>query len=110
MTYHAISKIRQVLFLLLSCTLLVRSDVVATPPPASPLEASLAPFSDLRPESPSPRHHQRAEILFRLGRFPEAVANYGVAAESGDDEAEGRGRRLFYAHYYVGKRPHRAYG
>ena len=81
-----------------------------SPAPDSTPESALAPFSDLRPESPSPRHHQRAEILFRLGRFPEAVANYGVAAASGDDEAEGRGRRLFYAHYYVGKRPHRDYG
>ena len=53
---------------------------VPNPSPSPPLEDSLSPFSDLRPKSPSPRYHQRAEQLFRLGRFSEAVADYGVAA------------------------------
>lgn len=80
--------------------------VIAQETPAAPLDASLAPFSDLRPESPSPRHHQRAEILFRLGRFSESVADYGVAARGGEPHDEDscweRGLALYYAGDYAG--------
>lgn len=67
---------------------------------------SLNAFADLRPESPSPRHHQRAEILFRLGRFSESVADYGVAARGGEPHDEDscweRGLALYYAGDYAG--------
>jgi hypothetical protein len=66
----------------------------------------LAPYFDLRPDSPSPRHHQRAEILFRLGRFSESVADYSVAARGGKPHDEAscweRGLALYYAGDYVG--------
>lgn len=69
-------------------------------------ESALAPFADLRPESPSPRHHQRAEILFRLGRYSEAVTDYGVAARGGEPHDEDscweRGLALYYAGDFKG--------
>ena len=65
------------------------------------LEASLVPFADLRTASPSPRHHQRAEILFRLARFSDSVADYSVAARGGEPHDEDscweRGLALYYA-------------
>jgi len=74
-------------------------------PPLAP-EAALAPFSDLRPESPSPRHHQRAETLFRLARYSESVADYNVAARGGEPHDEDscweRGLALYYAGDYAG--------
>ncbi len=67
----------------------------------SALEESLKSFGNLDPKSPSPRHHQRAEILFRLGRFSESVADYSVAARGGEPHDEDscweRGLALYYA-------------
>ncbi len=67
---------------------------------------SLESFGNLDPESPSPLHHQRAEILFRLGRFPESVADYNVAARGGEPHDEDscweRGLALYYAGDYAG--------
>jgi len=75
-------------------------------PTTPPTEAALVPFSDLRPESPSPRHHQRAEVLFRLGRFSESVADYSVAARGGtphdEDSCWERGLAQYYAGDYAG--------
>jgi lipoprotein NlpI len=68
-------------------------------------EEALKSFDSLKPESPSPRHHQRAEVLFRLGRFAEAVADYGVAARGGaphdEDSCWERGLALYYAGDYT---------
>ena len=77
----------------------------ASPSPAA-LEESLGAFADLRPDAPSPRHHQRAEIMFRLGRFEEAVADYSVAARGGKphdgDSCWERGLAQYYAGDYQG--------
>lgn len=66
---------------------------------------SLNAFADLRADSPSPRHHQRAEILFRLGRFSDAVVDYDVAARGAEPHDEDscweRGLTLYYAGDYA---------
>lgn len=70
------------------------------------LQEALKPFADLQPESPSTRHHQRAEILFRLGRFSESVTDYSVAARGGEPHDEDscweRGLALYYAGDFAG--------
>lgn len=68
----------------------------------TPPEAALAPFANLTPESPSPRHHQRAEILFRLGKFPESVADYETATRAGEPHDGDSCWELGLAHYYAG--------
>ena len=74
----------------------------ANPKPAPALEKALVAFADLHPESPSPRHHQRAEILFRLGRFAEAVTDYSVAARGGAPHDEDSCWERGLAQYYAG--------
>lgn len=68
----------------------------------SALEESLKSYGDLQPESPSPRHHQRAEILFRLGRFSASVADYSVAARGGEPHDEDSCWERGLAQYYAG--------
>lgn len=65
-------------------------------------DPALAPFANLSPESPSPRHHQRAEILFRLGKYPESVADYETATRAGEPHDEDSCWELGLAHYYAG--------
>jgi len=95
----------------LSLILLLGSAVIgARPVPAgaddqgegSALEESLKSFDNLDPESPSPRHHQRAEILFRLGRFSASVVDYSVAARGGEPHDEDSCWERGLAQYYAG--------
>lgn len=72
----------------------------ASPAPGA-LERALAELDRQLPADPSPLHHRRAEVLFRLGRYAEAVDDYTTAARGGrphdDDSCWERGLAQYYA-------------
>lgn len=68
----------------------------------STLETSLARLNDVITDRPSPQHHLRAEVLFRLGRFKEAIADYDVAAALGSPHDEYSCWERGLAQYYAG--------
>ena len=72
------------------------------------LEQALDRLNGVLTESPSRLHHERAEILFRLGRFTEAVRDYDTAARFGrphnEDSCWERGLAQYYAGDFRGGR------
>jgi len=72
------------------------------------LEAALERMSGMIGEAPSRYHHDRAEVLFRLGRFEESVADYDQAAQFGrphdEDWCWERGLAQYYAGDFAGGR------
>lgn len=80
-------------------------DAPATPSHVE-LEAALAGIDRLISAVPSPLHHRRAELLFRLGRYTEAIADYTTAARLGRphdaDSCWERGLAQYYAGDFSG--------
>ena len=66
------------------------------------LETSLARLNEVIADRPSPQHHLRAEVLFRLGRFKEAIADYDVAATLGSPHDTYSCWERGLAQYYAG--------
>lgn len=66
------------------------------------LEKRLAELDATITEVPSPQHHQRAGIRFRLGRFEEAIQDYDKAAEGGNPHTNDSCWERGLAHYYAG--------
>lgn len=68
------------------------------------LEQDLDRLNGLIANEPSRFHHDRAEVLFRLGRFEESVRDYDVAARFGwphdDNSCWERGLAQYYAGEY----------
>ncbi len=75
---------------------------VNTPSLDEQLEAILETFDKTMTEEPSHRHHIRAEILFRLGRFEEAVQDYDKAVTVGRPHNEDSCWERGLAQYYAG--------
>lgn len=72
-----------------------------TESPQQFLEHELDRLNGLIADEPSRFHHERAEVLFRLGRFEESVRDYDVAARFGwphdDNSCWERGLAQYYA-------------
>lgn len=66
------------------------------------LEQALERLNGVLTDSPSQLHHKRAEILFRLGRFTEAVRDYDTAARFGRPHDEDSCWERGLAQYYAG--------
>ncbi len=66
------------------------------------LETSLARLNEVITDRPSPQHHLRAEVLFRLGRFKEAIADYDVVAALGSPHDAYSCWERGLAQYYAG--------
>ena len=66
------------------------------------LEAALERLNEVITEEPSRLHHQRAEVLFRLGRFEESVQDYDAAAKFGWPHNEASCWERGLAQYYIG--------
>lgn len=72
------------------------------------LDQSLHRLNGVVSDTPSRLHHERAEILFRLGRFNDAVRDYDAAARFGrphdEDSCWERGLAQYYAGDFRGGR------
>lgn len=72
------------------------------------LNSELERLNEVITEEPSRFHHQRAEVLFRLGRFEESIQDYDTAAEFGwphnEDSCWERGLAQYYAGDFDGGR------
>jgi lipoprotein NlpI len=66
------------------------------------LERVLDRLNDLITDAPSRAHHDRAEVLFRLGRFKESVVDYNKAAVFGRPHDEDSCWERGLAQYYAG--------
>ena len=70
-----------------------------------PLTQELERLDGLIGDEPSRLHHDRAEVLFRLGRFEESVRDYDAAARFGwphnEDSCWERGLAQYYAGDYL---------
>ncbi len=66
------------------------------------LEGVLDRLNEFITEAPSEAHHDRAEVLFRLGRFEESVVDYNKAARSGRPHDEESCWERGLAQYYAG--------
>lgn len=66
------------------------------------LEQDLERLNDLIANTPSLRHHHRADVLFRLGRFKESVQDYNAAARYGRPHNEDSCWERGLAQYYAG--------
>jgi lipoprotein NlpI len=66
------------------------------------LERALDRLNDLITDAPSRAHHDRAEVLFRLGRFKESVVDYNKAAGFGRPHDEDSCWERGLAQYYAG--------
>mgnify|MGYP003643914800 CR=1 FL=1 len=91
--------------LLLLTTLSVANSKADEAPPGVPrpqLEKDLADVNERITEAPSPEHHIRASLLFRLGRFKEAIADYDTAARLGRPHDEYSCWERGLAQYYAG--------
>ena len=77
-------------------------------PPRRQLEQALERLNSVITETPSRFHHERAEVLFRLDRFKEAVRDYDTAASFGwphnEDSCWERGLAQYYAGDFRGGR------
>jgi len=65
------------------------------------LEKTLVDLSAVIEDTPSRFHHDRAEVLFRLGRYRESISDYNMATQYGrphnDDSCWERGLAQYYA-------------
>jgi tetratricopeptide (TPR) repeat protein len=66
------------------------------------LEQSLERMNGVITDAPSRLHHQRAEVLFRLGRFGESVRDYDTAVRYGRPHTEDSCWERGLAQYYAG--------
>ncbi len=66
------------------------------------LEQALEKLNGLITEKPSPHHHERAGVLFQLGRFTEAIRDYDTAARLGRPHDEDSCWERGLAQYYSG--------
>ncbi len=66
------------------------------------LEKALKQLNGLITDKPSRYHHERAGILFRLGRFGEAIQDYDMAARLGQPHDENSCWERGLAQYYSG--------
>lgn len=84
------------------CVSVYGQESEAKSPDTAALEASLARLNQVITDRPSPQHHLRAEVLFRLGRFKEAIADYDVAATLGSPHDTYSCWERGLAQYYAG--------
>ena len=97
--------------LLVTSLLLCLAPVVSAADPVQPspsddrqhLESRLVEINAAISQSPSARHHERAGILFRLGRFDEAIADYDTAARHGAPHDDNSCWERGLAQYYAGQ-------
>lgn len=66
------------------------------------LEQDLERLDDAIGTAPSRLHHERADVLFRLGRFEDAIRDYDLAAEFGQPHDEDSCWERGLAQYYAG--------
>ena len=90
------------LTLVLLCSLATAQNETSRNSHQHKLEQALQKLNDLITEAPSRYHHERAEVLFRLGRFEEAVQDYDVSIRFGLPHDKFSCWERGLALYYVG--------
>ena len=84
---------------------LVQSRTLKNPPNltlVSQLEDALKTLNDRIKDQPSRYHHDRAEVLFRLGRFEESIRDYDSAVHFGWPHNANSCWERGLAQYYAG--------